>query len=109
MSGFGLFWVVVASYGSFWLGVGGFDWFWLTTVILETKTVASKIATVKYHKLYIQRMFQIFSIMKINIAMALRRHHSKIIMKVHFYTKDPGMPRNYQNIFESYKSKEKNS
>ena len=41
MSGFGLFWVVVASYGSFWLGMGGFDWFWLTTVILETKTVAS--------------------------------------------------------------------
>ena len=48
--------------------------------------------------------------MKLNINMVLRLHHSMkdtVIIKVHLVTKDPRIQQNYQNMFGSYKSKEK--
>ena len=48
--------------------------------------------------------------MKLNITMVLRLHHSMkdtVIIKVHLVTKDPRIQQNYQNMFGSYKSKEK--
>ena len=43
--------------------------------------------------------------------MVLWRYHSKkgnVIIKVHLDMKDPEMPHNYQNMFRSNKSEEKN-